>query len=216
MSPQAFFAFDALEELVVACTGHRPDDDRPWHGVGTWADVHIHQGVQEWLDEQLVKLMAQAERERRRLRIIAGGAVGVDTWWFQAGLRRGVPVTLAQPFAGQELEWPHRAQCLYRELMAQAFEVVNVSGHNEYLHRQAGHRLPLSEVRKLMHQRDRWMVDRCHLLLGVWTGAPGGTGITMQYAEKVKRERWRLDPSIFRERGFRGTPSRRLDSGGQP
>lgn len=183
-------------ELVVACTGHRPDDRRPWHGVGTWRDVHIHTGVQRWLGEQLDQLLEQASQQGRKLRAVSGFAVGVDTWYFQEALRRGIATTAAIPFVGQERTWPIASQKLYHELLARADEVVNVGNH--FVITEKDPPLQLGEVRKLMHARDRYMVNRCHLILEVWDGSPGGTGATVRYAVEAKREaRW-LDPRTLR------------------
>ena len=174
---------------VVAATGHRPNDREPWRGVGGWADTWLHQGVWRWLEKRLVEL--------RPRKITAGGAVGVDTWTAQLALQLGIPLTLAIPFEGQELEWPEKSQRLYWEIRERANEVVNVSMLDA--RRFPGGRMPVEPMRKAMDARNRWMVDRCTLLLEVWDGSPGGTGNCVRYAEKLGRRFLRLDPATLRE-----------------
>ena len=39
-----------------------------------------------------------------------------------------------------------------------------------------------------LHKRDEWMVDNGDLLVACWDGSSGGTGNTVNYANKVGRE----------------------------
>lgn len=185
--------------LVLAGTGHRPDDKQPWRGVGSWSDVALHLAVQEWILQQLIDL--------KPTRVISGMAVGVDTWLAMAARRLGIPYTAAVPFLGQELDWPMDSQVLYNELLVAADQVVNTSGALVQGPRRSrvivmGEReQPFTEelMRYLMDRRNRWMVDNCTKVLSVWDGSPGGTGNCMKYVQKVGRPYVRLDPSKLRE-----------------
>lgn len=189
-----------LEPLVVAGTGHRPDNRRPWRGVGGWSDTQLHAGVLAWLGEQLEEL--------KPARVISGMALGVDTWLAHEALKRGISVTAAIPFEGQERMWPEEHQQVYRTILEQA-EVVNVSGCRVEQVGSSTHFVGVQVVpgdsprfRQLlidcMQRRNAWMVDRCHQLLSVWDGTPGGTGHCMRYAERVGREYRRLNPNTLR------------------
>lgn len=179
------------EPLVVAVTGHRPDDRRPWRGVGSWSNRLLHVRVKLWLRAQLVELAPA--------RVITGMALGVDTWFAECALELGIPFTAAIPFVGQEARWPAASQERYHALLKLAVEVVNVTGHNELLHR-AHHGRPSSdeEISRMMKVRNRWMVQRCGLLLSVWDGSPGGTSHCVRYAEDYGRRTIRCNPEDFR------------------
>ena len=187
-------------QLILAGTGHRPDDKKPWRGVGGWADVALHHAVQEWILQQLIEL--------KPTRVISGMAVGVDTWLAQAARRLGIPYTAAVPFLGQELDWPMDSQVLYNELLVAADQVVNTSGalvqgpRRQRLIVIGEREQPFTEelMRLLMDRRNKWMVDNCTKVLSVWDGSPGGTGNCVGYANQVRRPMIRLDPSALRER----------------
>lgn len=191
-----------LEPLVVAGTGHRPDNRRPWRGVGDWSNTRLHAGVRSWLGEQLDELKPAT--------VISGLALGVDTWLALEALLRGIHVVGAMPFEGQERTWPKEHQAVYRTILERA-EVVNVSGcrvmqvgSGTYFVSAAGAGIPSeslhfkASINECMQKRNEWMVDRCRLVLSVWDGTPGGTGNCMRYVERVGRDYRRLNPNALR------------------
>lgn len=188
LHPKPQFGFDGLllaGNLVVAGTGHRADDRRPGRGVGSRSNTALHQRVKSWMRMQLVELAPA--------RIISGMALEVDTWLAELAIELRIPFTAAIPFEGQEDRWPPDAQQHYMHLLDCAAEVVNVSGQCS-----PPEGYPLELVKKFMDARNRYMVDRCGLLLAVWDGTPGGTGNTVDYAKRVKKPMRRLNPAELR------------------
>lgn len=191
-----------LEPLVVAGTGHRPDNRRPWRGVGDWGNVRLHAGVCAWLGEQLDELKSAA--------VISGLALGVDTWLVLEAMKRRIHVIGAMPFEGQERTWPAEHQVLYRTI-CENVELVNVTGccveqvgSGTYFINAAGVSTPQESplfktlINGCMQWRNEWMVDRCREVLSVWDGTPGGTGNCMRYVERVGRQYRRLNPNSLR------------------
>lgn len=187
---------------MVAGTGHRPDNRRPWRGVGDWSNVRLHTGVRAWLGEQLDELHPAT--------VVSGLALGVDTWLALEAMERDVHVIGAVPFEGQERTWPEENQATYRTILERA-EVVNVSGCRV---EQVGSGtyfvnawnvgipdgMPLfkSSIAECMQRRNERMVDMCRLVLSVWDGTSGGTGNCMRYVERVGRQYRRLNPNALR------------------
>lgn len=109
---------------------------------------------------------------------MAGGALGFDTYAAEAvmDVRRRYPwVTLeiAVPFDAQPDRWPVASQVRYRWNLDQADMVTWVS------HAYSQDCLSL---------RNRYLVDRCDLLLAAFDGRPGGTRNTVEYARRQGKE----------------------------
>lgn len=154
--------------MIVAATGHRPDK---LGGYG--ADVAGR--LFALAREELVRLQAS--------RVISGMAVGWDTAIARAALELQIPLVCAVPFRGQEACWPVESQRVYREILGRADRVVYVS--------------PDGYAAWKMMLRNRWMVDRCDVVLALHDGSTGGTFNCIEYATKVARkpienawERW--------------------------
>ena len=145
---------------VFAATGHRPDR------LGGYDDGTL---------ERMVLLACRFLAAERPSAAISGMALGWDTAWAIAALRLGVPLIAAVPFAGQESRWPSSAQDRYRAILAAAtrVEITSPGGYSA----------------AAMHVRNRWMVDNCDTLVALWSGASGGTGACVAYAQSVGR-RW--------------------------
>lgn len=105
--------------------------------------------------------------------VISGMALGWDTAVALAAIRVGIPFIAAIPFQGQQATWPLEAKQRYQMLLAAAAEVVTVS--------RGGY------TPQALHARNRWMVDRCNLLMTLWNGTGGGTASCIAYAQQVKR-----------------------------
>jgi len=159
--------------MIVGATGHRPDK------LGGYAEEVTP--LRAWVRAQIRRYL----RQLRPLYGISGMALGVDQDFAEICIELRIPFIAAIPFRGQERAWPPEARTKYRQLLAQAYEVVIVSeGRYENWKMQA---------------RNEWMVDHCNVMLCVFDGSPGGTANTVNYADRVRREKIRIDPNEFRE-----------------
>lgn len=153
--------------MIVAGTGHRPDK------LGGYGPSAIQEDVRRRIRAALVYLKPS--------RVISGFALGFDQWLVEEADPLGIPVTAAIPFVGQESRWTREAQRHYRDLLGWCDEQVIVS--------------PGGYSAEKMHARNRWMVNRCGILLAAWDGSDGGTGGTVRYAKSIGRRIARIDPT---------------------
>ncbi|MHB1784106.1 MAG: SLOG family protein [Acidimicrobiales bacterium] len=155
---------------IVAVTGHRqlPPDQQLF--------------VESELDRVMEKLAAEVA--------ISGMAPGIDTWWAEIALERGVALHVYVPFPAQADQWPAAAQERYLRLLELATEVVTVAP---------------SYRPSAFQERNQAMVDACDVLVGVWDGRQtGGTWNCIEYARRVGRELVLVDPAS--RRTVRRTP----------
>ena len=143
-----------------AFTGHRPER------------LSLPESeVISWLEEQIKKAVDEGYTT-----FITGMAKGVDIWATEEVLKlkeNGTPVKLiaASAFKNMEDRWERDWQERYRNILEKADEVHYVSA------------VP---GRQAFFKRNNWMVDRASKLIAVYTGAPGGTARTIEYAEKCR------------------------------
>ena len=165
-----------MTETTCAFTGHRPKSF-PWKYDETASDCVLLKEV----------LMAQIEAlaDRGVTDFLSGMAQGTDLWCAQIvlGLRKKNPALKLHailPCEGQESKWSVSEQERYRSVLAQANELVYVG--QEY-------------SRDCMLKRNRYLVDHSSILLAVYNGTwRSGTGATVRYAQKLKREIIIIDP----------------------
>lgn len=81
----------------------------------------------------------------------------------------------AIPFKGQELAWQPKNQAYYNRLLNECHEIVYVSEPSDF-----------GWVGTKMQKRNKWMVDRCDVLLAMWDGSDGGTANCIRYAYKKR------------------------------
>ena len=116
---------------------------------------------------------------------ICGMARGSDFYFAEAVLtlrREKGDVTLeaAIPCAAQSGGWPEADQARWRSLLAQCDLETLVQ--EQY-------------TKGCMLRRNRYMVDHSSILLAVYNGAyRSGTGMTVRYAQQLKKELYILDP----------------------
>ena len=139
-------------------TGHRPER----------LDLPEEQVIQ-WLAEQIRQAVGDGYTD-----FISGMQRGVDIWAAEEVLKlkeEGAAVRLiaASAFEGMEDRWSYDWRARYERILEEADEVTFVSA------------IP---GRRAFFQRNHWMVDRSARLIGVYTGAPGGTKETIEYAKK--------------------------------
>jgi uncharacterized phage-like protein YoqJ len=164
-------------EAACAFTGHRPKSF-PW-GYDENAPSCVL--LKEVLASQISALAEQGVTD-----FLSGMAQGVDLWCAQIvlDLRKTNPALKLHailPCEGQERKWTASAQEHYRSILAQANEVIYVG--QEY-------------SRNCMLKRNRYLVDHSSILLAVYNGTyQSGTGMTVRYAQRLKREIIIIDPT---------------------
>ena len=149
-------------DIKHACTftGHRPERlELP------------EKQVKEWINEQIVRAVDEGYTE-----FITGMQRGVDLWAAEAVLKlidkdRHIRLIAACAFRGMEESWEMDWQERYYHVLSQSYLVYYISDH---------------PGRKAYFARNHWMVDRASRLIAVYTGAPGGTKETIEYARKKK------------------------------
>ncbi len=164
-------------EAACAFTGHRPKSF-PW-GYDENAPSCVL--LKEVLASQISALAEQGVTD-----FLSGMAQGVDLWCAQIvlDLRKTNPALKLHailPCEGQERKWTASAQEHYRSILAQANEGIYVG--QEY-------------SRNCMLKRNRCLVDHSSILLAVYNGTyQSGTGMTVRYAQRLKREIIIIDPT---------------------
>lgn len=162
--------------MTVAATGHRPDK---LYGY----DIH---------DIRYLLLMAKIQQYLRQVgctRGISGMALGMDIIFAEAVLnlkKEGIPIklTCAIPCKNHKAKWgKSRWVDLYDQITQQADEVVVVSDcfYNQFV----------------MQERNKWMVDRCDILLALYNGTEGGTKNCIDYAVGKKKEIVVMNPQTL-------------------
>ena len=105
---------------------------------------------------------------------ISGMAWGVDIWAAEIILKlkyEGYPIHLvaAVPYDGFEKSWDDAWKKRYHAVLAQADIVKVICPHYH---------------RGCFQVRNEWMVDRSARLIAAYTGEPGGTKNTVDYAAR--------------------------------
>lgn len=154
---------DRNEILHTCCfTGHRPDK------------LGIYEGVaRAWLEEQIDRAIADGYTT-----FITGCARGCDLWAGEAVLQRKqvrpeLRLIAACPWPDCHRGWPEEWREMY-------FDVVWKSDRVEYISEQY--------YRGVYYARNKWMADRSRRVIALYTGAPGGTRQTVEYARRLGRE----------------------------
>ena len=146
-------------DIKHACsfTGHRPErlEMRP-------------NRVISWLEEEIRNAVDAGYTD-----FISGMQRGVDIWAAEIVLKlkaEGKPVKLIAACAwnGMEDRWEQNWQERYKAILKEADKIVYVSKY---------------PGRAAFFERNHWMVDHSSRLIGVYTGAPGGTKETVWYAK---------------------------------
>lgn len=147
-------------DIKHACsfTGHRPER----------LEIKPNRVV-SWLEEQIRRAIEDGYTD-----FISGMQRGVDIWAAEIVLKlkmEGKPVRLISACAwnGMEKLWEQSWKDRYKSILNNADEIVYVS------------KFP---GRAAFFERNHWMVDHSSRLIGVYTGAPGGSKETIEYAKK--------------------------------
>ena len=143
-------------------TGHRPERlELPENQVIRWLTEQIRQAADEGCTD-----------------FITGMQRGVDLWAAEVVLKlidndRQIRLIAACAFHGMEENWDLDWKDRYYYVLSRSELVYYISD-------QPG--------RKAFFARNHWMVDRASRLIAVYSGAPGGTNETVEYARRKKRD----------------------------
>ena len=156
---------------TIACTGHRNSK------IGGYSINPTATYIYRWIAIQLIKLL----QEHEQINCISGMAIGVDQIFasvvnvIKQKYPEKIRLTCALPYENHGSNWPLESQQYHQTILSLADEVKVVS-EGSYA------------IWKLL-ERDRWMVDNCDLLLGVWNGdKSGGTYQTIKYAQSINKD----------------------------
>jgi len=135
------------------------------------------------------RLIGLIENENVR-HMISGMAMGIDMICAEIVLELkniypDVTLEAAIPCRGQDLLWPQKYRVRYAQILERCDGIYVVS--EEY-------------TDDCMERRNKYMVDKCDLLLAVWNGKPGGTGNTIGYAKKKNKPIIVIDPFDLSEK----------------
>lgn len=166
----------ATIEQSCCFTGHRPK-----FFVFGEDETHLHcLAVKAFLRDRIEHLITSEGVTH----FISGGALGVDTWAMEevAALKEkypGVTLECALPYAGMPDRFNERDRARHDAAMVHCDRKTIVCP--EY-------------HKNCMNQRNEYMVDNAGFLIAVWTGIMTGTGRTVEYARRLKRTVFLLNP----------------------
>lgn len=146
-------------EHSCAFTGHRPERlALPETDVILWLNEQVRQAVNDGYKD-----------------FITGMQRGVDIWAAEAVLKlreedKNIRLIAACAFRGMEDQWDAAWRMRYMDILRAADEI-------HYIGDRPG--------RRAFFARNHWMVDRASRLIAVYTGTPGGTRETIEYAESM-------------------------------
>lgn len=147
-------------DYACAFTGHRPERlDAPEEEVKKWLEEKINEAIKDGYTT-----------------FITGMQRGVDLWAADILVKlkkEGTPVRIiaAVAFKGMENRWENSWINKY-------YQVLKFTDEEYIIGKYPG--------RYAFFLRDEWMVDHASRLIAVYTGAPGGTKKTIDYAKKKR------------------------------
>ena len=145
--------------MIIAGTGHRPEDSEPESYVRTKARVKLQYPNKSGLVIET---------------FITGMAAGFDLWAGDEALNLGLDVWAAVPWKGHK---PRKGdEALYERILAGASKIVWLNDSETY---------PGAFV---YPNRNHWMVDNCDAVMAYWSGKEkGGTYECITYAREAKK-----------------------------
>ena len=152
---------------TCAFTGHRPQN-LPWQF--NEADINYLK-LKQILNQQISQLAKNGFTD-----FLSGMALGSDTWAAEAvlNLRKKKPALKLHcilPCKTQAEKWPVSEQERYQKILAQADSIFFTSRNYHP---------------NCMLERNRFMVEKAHLLLAVYNGQPhSGTAAAVRHAQKL-------------------------------
>jgi uncharacterized phage-like protein YoqJ len=168
-------------DYIIAVTGHRPDKI----GGYDWENP-LAKAIRRQLQEELLNFPRNMISHA-----ILGMAQGVDQYFADVCISLEIPWTAAIPFPGQESVWKYSARKKYNQLLERATRTIYVS-EEKPTHKW--------DAVKMLHARNKWMVDNSNSLIAVYNGdQKGGTYNCVSYAQEVYQEQrylWTAESKI--------------------
>lgn len=150
-----------IPQLVVAVTGHRPDKLGGYDTPNPLYDI-------------VVKGLVSAFELYKPAYVITGMALGVDQWAAEICINMEIPFVAALPFRNQDQKWLPKSKAKFHWLLSKAsHQYVICDGDYE----------PWK-----MQERNKWMINSCHLVVAVWNGTTGGTANCLGYAHSMNKQ----------------------------
>ena len=120
---------------------------------------------------------------------ICGGAVGFDTLAAREVIRfrmthTDVRLILALPCIEQDLKWSDAQKSAYGFTLSAADEVIYISD---------------SYTKTCMAERNRYLADRCDMLIAYVGRSTSGAGQTVRMAERLNKRIYNLYPTLHKE-----------------
>jgi uncharacterized phage-like protein YoqJ len=111
---------------------------------------------------------------------ISGVALGIDQWAAEIVLELkekypDMKLICAIPCKGHSDSWPKESQITYENILDKADMIIYTSN--------------MKYFPTCMHVRDKWMVNKSNYQIAVWNGTKGGTKVTIDYANKVGKDK---------------------------
>lgn len=163
--------------MIISVTGHRPDR--------LWGYNLSHPKYKE-----LSLLMYKFLEENNVTHCISGMALGVDTVFAITSIKyrnnnldKKIIVECAIPCRNHTSKWQQEAKLRYLGMLEEADIITKVSN------------LPYQPW--LMQKRNEYMVDKCNKLLAIWNGSKGGTGNCVNYAKKINKDIFIINPNTI-------------------
>jgi len=163
--------------MKIAITGHRPNK------LGN--DYDLTSPLIQKIKSKIITVIGNVvamDASNPKPRLITGMALGIDTLFAEIAITLGLPFTAAIPCINHPSKWPQKSKDRY-------FKIVQHPLCNTVF-------VTLEEYSpRVMQERNKWMVNNCDYLIAVWDGTPGGTANCVRYAESVKRNIFRINPT---------------------
>ncbi len=154
-----------LENVKVVCgTGHRPADLESSYGY----DFHSN----SW--KHIISTTKKVLLDLNPKYVISGMALGYDQALAISVLQLqnegyNIKLIAAIPCKDQEKNWTKDSQTLYKAILDRCYKVKYVSNK--------------SYTSDCMMNRNKFMVDNSQVVIAMFTGKPGGTANTVNYAK---------------------------------
>lgn len=152
-----------------------------------------HRQIESELRAALVELLARAIEyaygEGCR-EFICGGAIGFDTLAAREVIRfrmthNDVRLILALPCIEQDLKWSDAQKSAYGFTLSAADEVIYTSD---------------SYTKTCMAERNRYLAERCDMLIAYVGRSTSGAGQTVRMAERLNKRIYNLYPTLHKEK----------------